>query len=308
MARFSVPNVLGLAATLFLLTQCGTSNKSAASRINAIVSVRDQKMGVYQDGELIKRYNISTSKFGCGDRPGSCCTPLGKHQIVAKIGQGLPAGAVLKSRHWNGEVLKPNAPGRDPIVSRILWLSGMESSNKNAYGRFIYIHGTTEEHRLGSAASYGCVRMAAKDVIELYGKLAIGSKVTIVTERLPRGTSGNPDSVPVTSPVVAPQPIVPSTSIAAAPAQATATPSPSTSAATTPAAVAQEGPAKPASPTNPATTAVAKSEPPQAEPKKNSAAPSKPAAKPSAPSPVTASTPAKPKRLPGPGVILKSRG
>jgi hypothetical protein len=197
----------GFALLLVLaLSSCKSTNKSGSSRVNAIVSVRDQKMGVYdKDGELIGKYKISTSKFGVGDRPGSNCTPLGRHEVVAKIGSGLPAGAVLKSRHWNGEVLKPNAPGRDPIVSRILWLSGMEARNRNAYGRFIYIHGTTEESRLGSAASYGCVRMAASDVIDLYGKLGVGSKVTIMTDRLPRATTGDPDAEP---PVVPAAPAV----------------------------------------------------------------------------------------------------
>jgi hypothetical protein len=195
-------SLLILALPIWLTACKSTESKSGSSKINAIVSVRDQKMGVYdREGKLIDRYKISTSKFGVGDRPGSCCTPLGRHEIVAKIGAGLPAGAVLKSRHWNGEVLKPNAPGRDPIVSRILWLNGLEAKNRNAYGRFIYIHGTTEENRLGSAASYGCVRMAAADVIKLYKQLGVGSKVTIVTERLPRATSGNADAPPPVAPL-----------------------------------------------------------------------------------------------------------
>lgn len=151
------------------------------------VSVRDQRMGVYSEGKLQKQYVISTSKFGVGDQPGTYRTPLGKLEIVAKIGHGLPTGAVLKSRSWNGEVLKPNAPGRDPIVSRILWLRGMERDNRNAYGRYIYIHGTTEENRLGTPASYGCIRMGMKDVVDLFNELPIGAKVNIITEALPKG-------------------------------------------------------------------------------------------------------------------------
>ncbi|MGV3660655.1 MAG: L,D-transpeptidase family protein [Prosthecobacter sp.] len=158
-----------------------------------MVSVKDQKLGVYgKDGKLAKRYVISTSKFGLGDKQGSNCTPLGKHEIVAKIGHGLPAGAVLKSRHWNGEVIKANAPGRDPIVSRILWLKGMEKNNKNAFHRFIYIHGTPEEKNLGRPASYGCVRMGMKDVVDLFNNVDIGVKVTITTDHLPRGTVEKP--------------------------------------------------------------------------------------------------------------------
>jgi hypothetical protein len=144
-------------------------------------------MGIYDHGKLVRKYTISTSKFGIGDQPGSYRTPLGKHEIIAKIGHGLPTGAVLKSRSWNGEVLKPNAPGRDPIVSRILWLRGMESSNRNAMNRFIYIHGTTEESRLGHPASYGCIRMGMKDVVDVFNEVSIGAKVVVTKGKLPRG-------------------------------------------------------------------------------------------------------------------------
>lgn len=168
-----------------LMSQC----TSSAPKGDLVVSVKDQRLGVYgKDGKLAKKYTVSTSKFGLGDKTGSNCTPLGTHEIVAKIGHGLPAGAVLKSRHWNGEVLKANAPGRDPIVSRILWLKGMEKTNKNAFNRFIYIHGTPEEKNLGKPASYGCVRMGMKDVVDLFNNVDIGVKVTITTGHLPRGT------------------------------------------------------------------------------------------------------------------------
>lgn len=168
-----------------LLSQCSSTKPKG----DLVVSVRDQKLGIYgKDGKLAKKYAISTSKFGLGDQTGSNRTPLGKHEIVAKIGHGLPAGAVLKSRHWNGEVLKANAPGRDPIVSRILWLKGMEKTNKNAFNRFIYIHGTPEEKNLGKPASYGCVRMGMKDVVDLFNTVDIGVKVVITQDHLPRGT------------------------------------------------------------------------------------------------------------------------
>jgi lipoprotein-anchoring transpeptidase ErfK/SrfK len=153
--------------------------------------VKDQKLGFYRGGKLTKEFKISTSKFGLGDKPGSNCTPLGKAEVIAKIGHGLPSGAVIKSRQWNGEVLKPNAPGRDPIVSRILWLRGLEYSNRNAFNRFIYIHGTTEENRIGQPASYGCVRMKSKDVIDLFNTVSIGAKVIITDRKLPGHTSLN---------------------------------------------------------------------------------------------------------------------
>ncbi|MDZ4403240.1 L,D-transpeptidase family protein [Prosthecobacter sp.] len=164
-----------------LLSQCTSSPKG-----DVVVSVKEQKLGIYSQGKLTKQYVISTSKFGLGDQKGSYRTPVGQHEIIAKIGQGLPAGAVLKSRRWNGEVLKPNAPGRDPIVSRILWLKGTEKATKNAANRFIYIHGTTEECRLGTPASYGCVRMGMKDVVDLFNNVNIGAKVVITKGGLPR--------------------------------------------------------------------------------------------------------------------------
>lgn len=193
-ALFQLPTVLKAVSGVVLaglMSQC----TSSAPKGNLVVSVKDQKLGVYStDGKLAKKYTVSTSKFGLGDKKGSNCTPLGTHEIVAKIGHGLPAGAVLKSRHWNGEVLKPNAPGRDPIVSRILWLKGMEKTNRNAFNRFIYIHGTPEEKNLGRPASYGCVRMGMKDVVDLFNTVDVGVKVTITTGHLPRGTVEKPAS------------------------------------------------------------------------------------------------------------------
>lgn len=168
-----------------LLCVATTLCQCSSQRADVVVSVKDQKLGYYQQGKLTKEFKISTSKFGVGDEPGSCRTPLGKAEIIAKIGSGLPPGAVLKSRSWNGEVLKPNAPGRDPIVSRILWLRGLERTNKNAFNRYIYIHGTTEEYRLGTPASYGCIRMGARDVVELFNDAGIGTKVVITQGHLP---------------------------------------------------------------------------------------------------------------------------
>lgn len=172
-----------------MLSQCTSPPKG-----DVVVSVKDQKLGIYSEGKLTKQYVISTSKFGIGDQKGSNRTPLGKCEVIAKIGQGLPAGAVLKSRRWNGEVLKPNAPGRDPIVSRILWLRGMETSNKNMFNRFIYIHGTPEENRLGKPASYGCVRMGMKDVVDLFNTVNIGAKVVITKGGLPPSEKDKPAS------------------------------------------------------------------------------------------------------------------
>lgn len=157
-------------------TSCGTTKDT---RNKVVVDVRDQKLTLLRDGKTVKSYRVSTSKFGIGDRPGSNCTPLGRLQVVRKIGGSAPSGMVFKSRRPTGEILRPNAPGRDPIVSRILWLSGTEGNNMNAYRRCIYIHGTPEEWRLGTPASYGCIRMGSRDVIDLYARLGEGAEVIV---------------------------------------------------------------------------------------------------------------------------------
>jgi lipoprotein-anchoring transpeptidase ErfK/SrfK len=154
------------------------------------VSVGDQKMVVTDRGEPVAVYPISTSKFGLSSRPGSYATPLGAHRVAKKIGGGLPQGAVLKSRRFTGEILPINAPGRDPIVTRVLWLNGIESGNRNSYERLIYIHGTPEERTIGTPASYGCIRMRSRDVVEVFDRVGVGAKVDIFTgplsERFPQ--------------------------------------------------------------------------------------------------------------------------
>ncbi|MCB1224678.1 MAG: L,D-transpeptidase, partial [Verrucomicrobiales bacterium] len=209
LSQITRPGLLLALSALALATSSCTSSKPA----DVVVSIQDQKLGIYgPDGKLNRAYRISTSKFGLGDKPGSNCTPIGTHEIVAKIGHGLPPGAVLKSRRWNGEVLRPNAPGRDPIVSRILWLKGLETKNRHAFGRYIYIHGTPEEARLGQPASYGCVRMGMKDVIDLFDTLPIGSHVEITPNKLPRGTmAANRHQPPAARPVPMPAPMLVST-------------------------------------------------------------------------------------------------
>ena len=165
---------------LLLLAGCATDN-----RHRMILSVADQKMIVLRDGKPLSSYSVSTSKFGIGDRPGSYATPLGVLRIKEKIGHGLPAGAVFKSRKPTGEVLPVDAPGRDPIVTRILWLEGLDERNRNAYRRYIYIHGTPEERNVGRPVSYGCIRMRSQDVIELFETVGLNSKILITPNPLP---------------------------------------------------------------------------------------------------------------------------
>lgn len=179
-----LPRVV-LLTTISLLTAigftgCVNTPFGRDNRNKMIVSVSDQRMLLVHDGKPVKTYKISTSKFGVGDRPGSNCTPLGRLQVAKKIGSNSPLGAVFKSRRPTGEILRPNAPGRDPVVTRILWLTGTESRNRNAFGRTIYIHGTPEERRLGSPASYGCIRMGSKDVADLYNRVGYGADVFVI--------------------------------------------------------------------------------------------------------------------------------
>jgi hypothetical protein len=149
-----------------------------------VVSVPDQKLALYRKGQFVKLYDVSTSKFCLSSSNGSYGTPLGKHEIAKKIGGGQPLGMKFSSRRPTGEIVRPNAPGRDPIVSRILWLDGRERENRNSYARCIYIHGTAEEWRIGTPASYGCIRMRSRDVANLYSTVGVGAKVEIVNAPL----------------------------------------------------------------------------------------------------------------------------
>ena len=149
-----------------------------------VVSVHDQKLALLQKNNLVATYPISTSKFGLSDWPGSYGTPLGELEIADKIGDGAPAGTVFKDRRRTGEVVGVNAPGRDPIVTRIIWLRGREGRNANAFRRDIYIHGTPEERNIGRPASYGCIRMRSVDIINLYSQVGSGAEVSIVQSPL----------------------------------------------------------------------------------------------------------------------------
>jgi hypothetical protein len=197
MSRFST-----LAFALFL---CVSSLRADFVNDNnrIIISVRDQKLMLVQNGANVATYPVSTSRFGLGDNLGTMRTPLGALQVAQKIGDRAPEGAVFHNRRWTGEVLKPNAPGRDPIVTRIIWLRGLESINAHAFNRCIYIHGTPQECFIGRPASYGCIRMRSKDVAALYNQVPIGTVVQIIPDRLPKVAKGLP-KLPV---IIAQQPL-----------------------------------------------------------------------------------------------------
>jgi lipoprotein-anchoring transpeptidase ErfK/SrfK len=194
--RFSAHRAAALAIAV-LLAGCARDRTHTM-----VVSVPDQKLALYRKGELVHLYDVSTSKFCLSSREGSYGTPLGTHEVAKKIGGGQPAGMKFSSRRPTGEVVAPNSPGRDPIVSRILWLTGLESGNRNSFRRCIYIHGTAEEWRVGSPASYGCIRMRSSDVIDLYRTVGVGAKVQIVNEHLalPAGDPADAHGIAVAGP------------------------------------------------------------------------------------------------------------
>lgn len=179
-----ISSVIATLLACFGIVSCSnqlvTAPKGIDNQNKMIVSVSDQEMLLVTDGEPVKSYKISTSKFGLGDNPGSYRTPIGRMKVARKIGYNAPLGSVFKKRRRTGEILKPNAPGRDPIVTRILWLKGTESRNRNAYRRMIYIHGTTEEKRLGKPVSYGCIRMASRDIADLFRRVGHGADVYVI--------------------------------------------------------------------------------------------------------------------------------
>jgi lipoprotein-anchoring transpeptidase ErfK/SrfK len=172
------------ALCLLLIAIFISSCAAPDSQHQILVSVRDQKLALLEQGTLLATYPVSTSKFCVGDRCGSYGTPLGRFAVAQKIGDGAPIGTVFKDRRRTGEIVAANSPGRDPIVTRIIWLRGLEQQNANAYRRMIYIHGTPEERNIGHPASYGCIRMCSRDIVHLYDLIGRGAEVTIVNEPL----------------------------------------------------------------------------------------------------------------------------
>ena len=153
------------------------------------VSLKEQKMYHLKQGKLLSEYIISSSAYGIGSKAGSNKTPLGLHKVKQKFGEKTPINGRMIARVFYGQIVTiytDNTKSKtDDVCSRILWLDGMEEGlNKgdgiDSYSRYIYIHGTSEEGRLGKPASHGCIRMKNKDIIELYDKVKIGTLVLIL--------------------------------------------------------------------------------------------------------------------------------
>jgi lipoprotein-anchoring transpeptidase ErfK/SrfK len=160
----------------------------SASPLSIRISLAEQRLELRRGGSLLKSYAVSTAKNGAGERSGSHQTPRGRHLIRAKIGAGAPIGTVFRGRRPTGEIYSEELarahPGRDWILTRILWLSGLEVG-KNRLGdvdtmrRYIYIHGAPDSAVLGVPGSIGCVRMANAAIVELFDLVPAGTPVEI---------------------------------------------------------------------------------------------------------------------------------
>ena len=151
------------------------------------LNMKEQQLTLIEPGQTT-RFSISTAANGAGEQTGSGCTPRGLHIIRAKIGAGLPENAVFIGRRFTGEIyssaLAQSNPGRDWILTRILWLSGCEPGvnrlgNVDSMRRYIYIHGTPETEPMGVPASHGCIRMRNNDLLTLFNRVSVGTPLLI---------------------------------------------------------------------------------------------------------------------------------
>jgi len=152
------------------------------------ISIPEQSLALIENGRELRRYVVSTSRNGAGERQGSFCTPRGEHIVRAKIGAGQALNTVFVRRRPTGEIWTPEMaerfPGRDWILTRILWLSGCEPG-RNRMGevdtmrRYIYIHGSPDNVEMGKPGSIGCVRMRNRDILELFELVPAGTQVSI---------------------------------------------------------------------------------------------------------------------------------
>ena len=143
------------------------------------IHVPSQTLHLLSDELPVKFYAVSTSQFGLGSEPGSHRTPTGLFRITEKFGEGAPPGEIFISRVPTGRTGTEQDP-HDHVQTRILWLDGLQPENANTHSRYIYIHGTNAESKLGTPASMGCIRMANLDVIDLYNRVPVGTRVEIL--------------------------------------------------------------------------------------------------------------------------------
>jgi lipoprotein-anchoring transpeptidase ErfK/SrfK len=146
--------------------------------ISIVVSVPRQRLDLLEGERVVETWPISTSKFGLGTLPGSYCTPTGRFVVSEAIGKGAPAWAIFKSRRPTGELAAIGGE-EDHVLTRILWLDGLDPENANTHDRYVYIHGTNQEAQIGTPASHGCVRMRNADILDLFDRVGPGTSVRI---------------------------------------------------------------------------------------------------------------------------------
>ena len=155
-----------------------TTQPPSAQNLEVRVHVAKQTADLLSNGEIVKSWPISTSKFGLGFEPGSFKTPTGRFRVAEKFGEGAPLWAVFKNRVHTGAIASPGTE-EDGVLSRILWLEGLDPANANTKDRFIYFHGTNQEDRIGTPASHGCIRLSNSDIVEFFSRVPLGTLTTI---------------------------------------------------------------------------------------------------------------------------------
>lgn len=150
----------------------------APAPVSLSVSISGQRMDLIEGDRLIASYPVSTSAFGTGFEEGSLKTPTGRFLIAEKIGAGAPLGAIFRARRPTGEISRGGGDS-DEILTRILWIEGLDPENANTRSRFIYIHGTNREDLIGSPASHGCIRMKNPDIVGLFDLVPEGTPLEI---------------------------------------------------------------------------------------------------------------------------------
>ena len=173
----------------------------SAVSIRIVISILEQALFLFKADLLVNQYPIATAKNGIGQQEGSECTPLGRHRIAEKIGSDAPVDAVFVGRQWDGELytesLAQQYPDRDWILTRILWLEGLEQGINSGFqnekqlnqpaiscdtkSRYIYIHGCPDSHAMQIPSSHGCIKMRNNDIIELFDIVSVNTEVIIQT-------------------------------------------------------------------------------------------------------------------------------
>lgn len=142
------------------------------------VDLDSQRLTLVRGDEVVAAYPVSSSQFGVGSEEGSLRTPLGRFRICEKFGHGSEVGTVFRGRRPTGEVAQQGGD-EDLVLTRILWLDGVDEENRNSRDRYIYIHGTNQEEKIGQPASHGCIRMNGNDIVRLFDQVKEGTMVEI---------------------------------------------------------------------------------------------------------------------------------